>query len=104
MITKTLPDVIEEVLHDPSFMSGILADPVTCLNEKGWELSLDDQNKLQELVRARREADKFAGKIIDIFIRTDTAWLPPAWSPSFPYSKLLEWHWPFRWPFDPDVR
>ena len=96
MITKTLDEVIGGALADPEFMENIMTDPASALRNKEWQLTVDDMNKLGELVGARKNADAFMKGIIETMVRSDTAWVPPQWIPKYPYTgfpgNFLPWN------------
>ncbi len=88
MITKTLGDVIQFATTNPEFMDNLLKDPGLALEHQEWQLTVNDMDKLGELVAARKNADAFVKGIVETVVRSDTAWVPPPWIPKFPYKRF----------------
>jgi len=95
MPNKTLSDVIGELLDNPTLMGEILDDPLQALTDRDWTLSDEEMSTLSNLVSTRKNAELFSAALFRNIQEIGVPWVPPAWGPDYPYSKLVNLRWPF---------
>jgi hypothetical protein len=98
MPLKTLDDVVQHAFDRPQFLDDLVSDYHQALSKMGWELSSDDQSKLEELIQYRLEVAQAAKALIELIARSGLPWPPPPWSPVHPWPQRQPWSRKPEWP------